>query len=226
MLHELLTKFRKVKNILMNRRIKWTHKVGELAMEVFVIVLAVSLSIWFHNLNEQKHQKEEVTEFLEQMQLDLSKDINSIEHSMNLLQSQNAFYELITNGKYSQNLDLLPKNTKISRSVYHFRSNKAGYESLIQSGKTHLIKDHKLKSMIFEYYIDKLARIDDIGKYYNENDHNVFSILYTLGTPQLSPDISREIEMNNTLVKNNFLPELEEAKQSAKQIVMQIKNNK
>jgi hypothetical protein len=43
-----------------------------------IIIFAVTISIWFHNLSEHKHQQEEVKQFLEGLKSDLTRDIKEM----------------------------------------------------------------------------------------------------------------------------------------------------
>ena len=47
------------------------HKISEFLIEMCIIVFAVTISIWFHNLSEHRHQQEEVKQFLEGLKADL-----------------------------------------------------------------------------------------------------------------------------------------------------------
>src|ERR1700760_4030263 len=51
------------------------HKIKEIAVEIVIIVFAVTLSIWLHDRSEHSHQQEEVTQFLHGLKQDLTNDI-------------------------------------------------------------------------------------------------------------------------------------------------------
>ena len=55
------------------------ERLKEMALEIIVIVFAVTLSIWLHGLSEHRHQQEEVKAFLIGLRTDLKNDIGSIE---------------------------------------------------------------------------------------------------------------------------------------------------
>src|ERR1700710_1021420 len=51
------------------------EKLKEVAGEIFIIVFAVTLSIWLHSWSDQRHEEQEVHEFLAGLKEDLRKDI-------------------------------------------------------------------------------------------------------------------------------------------------------
>jgi len=51
------------------------EKVKEVAIEIFIIVFAVTLSIWLHSWSDHRHEQKEVEEFLSGLKGDLAKDI-------------------------------------------------------------------------------------------------------------------------------------------------------
>jgi len=55
------------------------HKLKEFALEVFIIVFAVSLSIWLHDRSEHQHEQEEVKSFLLGLKHNLQGDIAEME---------------------------------------------------------------------------------------------------------------------------------------------------
>jgi hypothetical protein len=59
------------------RHDKW-HKFKEIALEIVIIVFAVSLSIWFHSIGEHRHEQQQVRSFLLGLKRDLRADINRL----------------------------------------------------------------------------------------------------------------------------------------------------
>jgi hypothetical protein len=50
------------------------HRLREIAIEIAIIVFAVSMSIWLHGLSEHYHQQQEVRTFLVGLRADLKDD--------------------------------------------------------------------------------------------------------------------------------------------------------
>lgn len=61
---------------------RW-HKFKEVALEIAIIVFAVSLSIWLHGIGEHKHEQQQVRSFLLGLKRDLRADINQLYIVMN-----------------------------------------------------------------------------------------------------------------------------------------------
>jgi len=72
---EVVKRTKKVYKTWTDKELSFWHKVKEFLIEVFIIVFAISLSIWFHNSSEHAHQQEEVKQFLLGLKGDLSNDM-------------------------------------------------------------------------------------------------------------------------------------------------------
>jgi hypothetical protein len=59
----------------------WLHKLKEILIEIFIIVFAVSLSIWFHNWSDSLHEHKEEREFLVGLQKDINADLENADSS-------------------------------------------------------------------------------------------------------------------------------------------------
>jgi|SRR5215204_4153433 len=54
------------------------HKVGEFFLEILIIVFAITVSIYFHDRSELKHQRHQTKEFLLGLKQDLKTDIEEM----------------------------------------------------------------------------------------------------------------------------------------------------
>jgi len=55
-----------------------SHRLREIAVEIAIIVFAVSMSIWLHGLSEHHHQQQEVRSFLVGLKGDLEGDVKAL----------------------------------------------------------------------------------------------------------------------------------------------------
>jgi hypothetical protein len=55
------------------------RKLKEIALEIAIIVFAVSISIWFHSMSEHRHEQKQVRAFLLGLQSDLARDVKDLE---------------------------------------------------------------------------------------------------------------------------------------------------
>ena len=58
----------------------WLHKLKEILIEIFIIVFAVTLSIWFHNWSDSLHEHKEEREFLRGLKTDLQAFVYEFEN--------------------------------------------------------------------------------------------------------------------------------------------------
>src|SRR6478735_2902080 len=87
------------------------YKIREFVIEIFIIVFAITISIWFHNRSEHSHQQQEAKEFLLGLKADLRNDITEMKaDSLTFVQTDAAF-KYITGIKYGElaNNDSLEK---------------------------------------------------------------------------------------------------------------------
>ncbi len=61
---EIIKHTKKIYKTWFNKEFPFWHKISEFLIEILIIVFAVTISIWFHNLSEHKHQQEDVKQFL------------------------------------------------------------------------------------------------------------------------------------------------------------------
>src|SRR6185436_9341110 len=68
------------------------HKIGEFLLEIFIIVFAITVSIYFHDRSELRHQRHETKEFLLGLKEDLKTDIDEMnQDKSSFRQSEKAF---------------------------------------------------------------------------------------------------------------------------------------
>ena len=75
---EILKHAKKSYTILKSTGKDWGHKLKEIIIEILIIVFAVSISIWFHNWSEKRHEDKEEKEFFIGFRKDLGNDIENM----------------------------------------------------------------------------------------------------------------------------------------------------
>ena len=131
------------------------EKVKEIIIEICIIVFAVTLSIWFHNWSEHRHEQKEVAEFLRGLKDDLQKDVNLLEQNKNIIVGLDSNYRfLLTSLNYngdSRKTDSLIKN-HLYFSIPATHANIGRYEGFKSSGKIGTIENDRLKENILVFY--------------------------------------------------------------------------
>ncbi len=159
---EVIKHTKKVFKIWKSNQNGFWYKLKEFLFEIFIIVFAVSLSIWFHDLSTKMHQKEEVRDFYIDLKSDLENDKKEFED----------YKKNLTNGIGSKNkasdtikLDvkrIARTNTTLNLLTIYRKNNKGNFESFKSSGNTSFIQNKLLKRMIFTYYEQSLKKIESI----------------------------------------------------------------
>lgn len=137
------------------------HKVGEFLIEIFIIVFAITVSIFFHDWSELRHQRHETKEFLLGLRDDLKTDtleMNEDKKSFNL--SSNAFL-YITRRKLNE-----PLNPDTIRKYYGWIFNTTGlipnngrFEGFKSSGKIGTIGNKELQNNIMDLYQENIQSL-------------------------------------------------------------------
>ena len=81
------------------------EKVKEIAVEILIIVFAITVSIWFHNLSEKRHLRKEEKEFLVGLKEDLENDIKEMENDKLANLNQEAGFKAISKVKFGKLID-------------------------------------------------------------------------------------------------------------------------
>lgn len=217
----------------------FTEKLKEISIEIFIIVFAVSLSIWLHGWSEHRHEQQEVREFLEDLKVDLEKDIKDLEQQNSYLANTSKgckFYGDLN----QQKIDSLAKvdpNERIKMNlnpIFKIR-NTGNYEGFRSSGKIGLIKDRKLKTGILEYYQTTVPAKDDWQAYYNSLVFKLADELVAIPNANTNPDIiykainaSQKVKgiLSNAASQADMIIQLNEnVIKSAKEIIKEIEHN-
>ena len=153
-------------------------KITEVAIEIFIIVFSVSLSIWLHSWNEHRHQQIVVQEFLVDLKSELNNDL------LGLDEGKKEYNEI------KKSIDCLRDTTKRNFSINYIERmpNNANYEGFKSSGKISTIENKKLKNLILEYYqktspstysLDDIfnSQVKVIAEESNFDNRNMFDIL-------------------------------------------------
>ncbi len=144
-------------------------KLRKIAVEIFIIVFGVSVSIWLNNWSEHRSHQKEVKEFLADLKEDLKTD------TMTMAESKKSCEVSVKSGKYILDLtdaqidSFSTKNPKIDFEFgLVLRKTYCGnYEGFKSSGKIGFIENKKLKKLILEYYQAYVPELEDIEKFHN-----------------------------------------------------------
>src|SRR5579859_2655931 len=80
----------KIYKTMADRKHSFGEKLREILIEIFIIVFAVTLSIYLHSWSEGRHEQQEVKEFLRGLRGDLADDIRQVRENRRLIDKCNT----------------------------------------------------------------------------------------------------------------------------------------
>jgi hypothetical protein len=125
------------------------EKLKDVAVEIFIIVFAVTLSIWLHSWSDHRHEQKEVGDFLKGLKEDLTKDIAMLEHKKSNISQLDSGYQVLLK---TANLPAVINSSLFYFNVSVIRPAIGRYEGFKSSGKIGLIENDSLKQLMLVYY--------------------------------------------------------------------------
>ena len=151
-----------------NKEISFWHKVKEMALEIAVIIFAVSLSIAFHSWSETRHEQHEVESFLKGVRIDLEKDRAEMSEDIKAYRNQKKAFRYLGSLTKSQ----LASNDSLQHYAPYFYNftgyggNTGRYEGFKSSGKIGFIENDALQNSILDLYEEKIPRLSISTDFY------------------------------------------------------------
>lgn len=177
---EVIKHTRKVYKIWSNKKHSFLHKVKEFAMEVFIIVFAVSLSIWLHSWSEHNHQQTEAKHFLLGLRSDLKRDVAEMEGDKKSYFNQQIAYSHIASLKQGQsmNIDTFEKYQRFIFKITALNPNNGRFEGFKSSGKIATIENEELQNDIMDLFQEDFVALLDYTAVYNSIQRQILDYLF------------------------------------------------
>jgi hypothetical protein len=145
------------------------EKLKEFLIEIFIIVFAVSVTIWFHDLAEHRHEQKEVKEFLLGLKSDLTNDLSEIESDKRGYRYQHAALRFF--GTLNAHNPGLPDSiAKYSNAIFNkveLVQNNGRFEGFKSAGKLGNIESKKLQNDILDLYQELIPSLLSTTQLYN-----------------------------------------------------------
>jgi hypothetical protein len=140
------------------------EKLKEVAIEIGIIVFAVTLSIWLHGWSDHRQEQKETREFLRGLKNDLAKDIREINENKAILIQVDSNFQFLRGINNDHRIDtasdhLITHYLDFSLVVTH--ANTGRYEGFKSGGKIGTIENDNLKQAILEYYQQTIPGLTD-----------------------------------------------------------------
>jgi hypothetical protein len=152
------------------------HKIGEFIFEIFIIVFAITVSIYFHDRSVLKHQRHETKEFLIGLKQDLTTDIEEMKQDKSsFMQSEKAFY-YITTRKLGEllNADTIRKYNSYIFNTTGLVPNSGRFEGFKASGKIGTIENKELQNNIMDLYQENIPNLINSTNFYTSKKLSLF----------------------------------------------------
>jgi hypothetical protein len=176
---EIIDHTKEALSVLGDKKKSIWHRTKEFLLEIIIIVFAVTVSIWFHDLNEARHQQKEVKEFLSGLKSDLLEDITEMESDKRSYAQALRMVEYIINLKKGQSVskDSL-QNSNFFFSYTQLTVNSARLEGFKSSGKLGFIENHELQQNILSFYQEKIPNLLISTERYNVQKENLMEYIF------------------------------------------------
>ena len=158
---EIAKHTKKIYKTWFNKELSIWHKLSEFLIEIIIIVFAVTISIWFHNLSEHKHQQEDVKQFLVGLKSDLTQDIQEIKNDMQSFSNQHIIFSYLAELKKNElpNKDSLIKYRNWIYNATALNPNDGRFQGFKSSGKIGTIENKELQNDIMDLYEEDIPML-------------------------------------------------------------------
>jgi hypothetical protein len=205
------------------------EKVKEIIIEILIIVFAVTISIWFHNWSDHRHEQTEVKEFLKGLSDNLTDDVHQLTTNKNVIAHlQSNYKKILLPGKaHVSDIDSLVAHFEVDLRVT--RPNIGRYEGFKSSGKIGNIKNDSLRENILVFYEQTIPGLVYGENFVNNLQVNIQNLSFEKGD-KVSPREFPAIPKINSLLwleAHNFEVNMrgyDKAADDARKIIEQIKN--
>ena len=93
-------------------------KVKEVTIEIFIIVFAVTLSIWLHSWSDHRHEQKETSEFLKGLKDDLANDVRLLQDSRKTVAHLDSNFRSLLTLDHNIALDTIFSGFLVKRGQY------------------------------------------------------------------------------------------------------------
>ena len=155
------------------------HKLSEFIAEIFIIVFAISLSIYVHDRSELRHQRHATKEFLLGLRQDLQTDIEEMNGDKNSFGNSGWAFRYITSRKLNESLnaDTIRKYRNWILNTTGLIPNSGRFEGFKSSGKIGTIENKELQNYIMDLYQEDIPSLIISTNGYTANKQKLFEYL-------------------------------------------------
>jgi hypothetical protein len=155
------------------------HKLSDFLLEIFIIVFAITLSIYFHDRSELRHQRSETKEFLLGLREDLRTDTVEMNDDIGSYMKASYIFQYITNRKLKEplNADTINKYKNWIMNTTGLVPNNGRFEGFKSSGKIGTIENKELQNNIMDLYQENIPSLILSTNAYSARKQQLFEYL-------------------------------------------------
>jgi len=143
---------------------KWKDRIKDFIWEVFIILVAVNITIWFHNWSDKRHEKRDMALYLNTIKLELEDNKKMFEETVIQLQPSVRYANYLrTHDKKTLNADTIKFYAQYYFTANTIRIKTNAFDMFKTSGNMRLVDDKELLLSIWEIY----AKLADIEQAFN-----------------------------------------------------------
>ena len=131
---------------LLKKNISWKKRIQEFFFEIFIIVIAVSVTLWFHNWNDHLHEKRLEKDFLTGIRGDLRITADRLDTDRATYQHTLDYYDTIWKQITENRIDkqYMDSSSGNLTNMLGFSFDNSRFESFKSSGNLRLIENQAL----------------------------------------------------------------------------------
>jgi hypothetical protein len=199
---ELANHTKKIYETVKDPREGFWHKMKEVGIEIFIIVFAVTLSIWLHNWSDHRHEQQETKEFLRGLKDDLTKDTLLMKSNRADFVKVDSNFWFLRTLYTSKAIDTASDRLITHHLDFEMRATHANigrYEGFKSSGRIGTIEDDSLKQAILVYYQQTMPDLVDDEGIANSFQSQILDLEVSKRDEMSMRDLARSFKMQALL---------------------------
>lgn len=202
--HELKKHIHNIVKETVNKKKPLWKRIGEIFIEILIIVFAVSFAVYMEKTKEHAHEKKEVKEFLLGLKKDLQNDVKEMNDDIWGYETCSKWLKYFVS-EQKINDDTLNKYSWVLISKTHLLANKGRYEGFKASGKINTIENEALRNRILDLYEERMIGLTNTTQDYIVLKNQMLQIFYQKRKGRFSGNdnlklILKDDELNNYLI--------------------------
>lgn len=202
--HELKKHIHNIVKETVNRKKPLWKRMGEIFIEILIIVFAVSFAVYMEKTKEHAHEKKEVKEFLLGLKKDLQNDVKEMNEDIWGYEVSSKWLKYFAREKNINN-DTLQRHYWVFVSKTHLLANKGRYEGFKASGKINTIENEELRNRILDLYEERMVGLTNRTQEYILFKDRMLQVFYQKRKAAFSVKdnlkrILKDDELNNYLI--------------------------